>query len=439
MNKTLNDFANLTKEQVITGLKNDNGNSFINIIEQPFPSTKYIGIKDIHMQSFVPVTAGSQVLKDTIGGYQSEVVKRLIDNGFNPVATMNMDEFAMGGSNKTSYFGPVNNSLVPTNISGGSSGGSAYAVAKGLIPVATGTDTGGSIRQPASLNGIYGYKPTYGLISRYGTIGFGSSFDTMGVIANDLDDTKFVANALIGEDSKDQTNYVPTDFSLDFPEYTDLTGVTIGIIEEFDNLEFDDETKTEYHRAIEWFRSQGATIVRKSVPTVKYALELYIVLAYAEGASNLNRFDGIRYGTQSDDHVPFETTRHLFGSEVESRILLGSLLLSGDKSSEVFEHAQKVREKLRVQFMNVNQECDFVIAPSSAMSAIDSNEDTTTYKFYSSDILLIPANLTGMPALTIPLKKAGSLNPVGLQLICARHQDGKLFSLAKFAEGKINE
>lgn len=439
MNRTLKDFENLSKEQVINQLKQDQGNAVINIIDQPFPSNKYIGIKDIHLQTFVPTTAGSAVLKSSVGGYNSDVVNRLIANGFNPVATLNMDEFAMGGSNKTSYFGPVKNSLVDTNIPGGSSGGSAYVVGKGLLPVATGTDTGGSIRQPASLNGLYGYKPTYGLISRYGTIGFGSSFDTMGVIANDLDDTKLVAQAMIGQDEKDQTSFVPKDFTLDSPKYNNLQELKIGIIEEFDSLEFDRETEDQYKRAIQWFESQGATIVRRSIPTVKYALELYIVLAYAEGASNLNRFDGIRFGTQTADHIPFETTRHLFGQEVESRILLGSLLLSGEKSSEVFEHAQKVREKLRIQFAEVNQECDFIIAPSSAMSAIDKNEDTTTYKFYSSDILLIPANLTGMPSLTIPLKKQGSLNPVGLQLICARHQDGKLFSLAKFAEGKINE
>ncbi|WOO86645.1 amidase family protein [Mollicutes bacterium LVI A0039] len=438
MNKTLQDFSKISKQEIIDGLKADKGNAVVNYIEEDFGTNLYIGLKDIHMQTLVPTTSASHILENQIGSYNSEVVSRLLAAGFNPVATLNMDEFAMGGSNKNSYFGSVDNALDPDNIPGGSSGGSAYAVAKGLLPAATGTDTGGSIRQPASLNGIYGYKPTYGLISRYGTIGFGSSFDTMGVLANDLDDAKLISAAMIGEDPKDNTSYVPAGFSLDAEAINDLNGKRIAIIKEFSELECDDETNSEYKRAIEWFISKGAKIVEHSIPTVKLALELYIAIAYAEGASNLNRFDGIRYGTQTDDHVPFITTRHLFGSEVKKRIVLGSLLLSGEKSSEVFEHAQKVRQKMKAQFVEVYKTCDYIIAPSNSMSTIGKSQDTNSYKFYSSDILLIPANLTGMPSLTIPLKPAGSSNPVGLQLMANRFEDGKLFSLAKFAEGKIN-
>lgn len=438
MNRTIADFSKLSKAEVISNLKADTGNAVINVIEEDFGTTKYIGLKDIHMQTMVPTTSASAILENQIGGYQSEVVNKLLVAGFNPVAMLNMDEFAMGGSNKNSHFGSVDNALVADNIPGGSSGGSAYAVAKGLVPVATGTDTGGSIRQPASLNGIYGYKPTYGLVSRYGTIGFGSSFDTMGVLANDLEDARVVGEAMIGQDIKDNTSYVPADFSLDTEDFADLSGKKIAIIKEWNELEFDSETEAEYNRSIEWFKAMGAEIVEKSIPTVKHALELYIVLAYAEGASNLNRFDGIRYGTQTDDHSPFDTTRHLFGSEVKKRIVLGSLLLSGEKSSEVFEHAQKVRQKLKEQFKAVYEECDYIISPSNSMSTVGKTQDTSSYKFYSSDILLIPANLTGMPGLTIPLKPAGSLNPVGLQILGSRYEDGKLFSLAKFAEGKIN-
>lgn len=390
------------------------------------------------MQTMVPTTSASAILENQIGGYSSEVVNRLLAAGYNPVAMLNMDEFAMGGSNKNSHFGAVDNALIADNIPGGSSGGSAYAVAKGLLPVATGTDTGGSIRQPASLNGIYGYKPTYGLVSRYGTIGFGSSFDTMGVLANDLEDARVVAEAMIGQDVKDNTSYVPIDFSLDTENFGDLHGKKIAIITEFNELEYDDETRAQLDRSIEWFKAQGAEVVERSIPTVKHSLELYIVLAYAEGASNLNRFDGIRFGAQTDDHTPFDTTRHLFGSEVKKRIVLGSLLLSGEKSSEVFEHAQKVRQKLKMQFKAVFDECDFVIAPSTSTTSIGKTQDTNSYKFYSSDVLLIPANLTGMPSLTIPLKPVGSQNPVGLQLMADRFDDAKLFSLAKFAEGKIN-
>lgn len=438
MNRTIADFSKLSKAEVISNLKADTGNAVINVIEEDFGTTKYIGLKDIHMQTMVPTTSASAILENQIGGYRSEVVNKLLVAGFNPVAMLNMDEFAMGGSNKNSHFGSVDNALVADNIPGGSSGGSAYAVAKGLVPVATGTDTGGSIRQPASLNGIYGYKPTYGLVSRYGTIGFGSSFDTMGVLANDLEDARVVGEAMIGQDIKDNTSYVPADFSLDTEDFADLSGKKIAIIKEWNELEFDSETEAEYNRSIEWFKAMGAEIVEKSIPTVKHALELYIVLAYAEGASNLNRFDGIRYGTQTDDHSPFDTTRHLFGSEVKKRIVLGSLLLSGEKSSEVFEHAQKVRQKLKEQFKAVYEECDYIISPSNSMSTVGKTQDTSSYKFYSSDILLIPANLTGMPGLTIPLKPAGSLNPVGLQILGSRYEDGKLFSLAKFAEGKIN-
>ncbi len=439
MNRTIKDFSKLSKAEIISNLKADTGNSVTSYIEEDFGTDKYIGLKDIHMQTMVPTTSASAILENQVGGYKSEVVNKLLAAGYNPVAMLNMDEFAMGGSNKNSHFGSVDNALVADNIPGGSSGGSAYAVAKGLLPVATGTDTGGSIRQPASLNGIYGYKPTYGLISRYGTIGFGSSFDTMGVLANDLEDARVVGQAMIGQDIKDNTSYVPEGFNLDTEQLANLEGKKIAIIKEFNELEYDEETKKEYMRSIEWFKANGAEIVEKSIPTVKHALELYIVLAYAEGASNLNRFDGIRFGTQTDDHTPFDTTRHLFGSEVKKRIVLGSLLLSGEKSSEVFEHAQKVRQKLKMQYKEVYDECDYIIAPSNSMAAIGKTEDTNSYKFYSSDILLIPANLTGMPSLTIPLKSAGSMNPVGLQLMADRFEDAKLFSLAKFAEGKINE
>ncbi len=438
MNKTLNDFSKLSKAEIIAALKADSGNAVTNFIEEDFGTTKYIGLKDIHMQTMVPTTSASHILENQIGGYTSEVVRRLLDAGFNPVAMLNMDEFAMGGSNKNSHFGAVDNALVADNIPGGSSGGSAYAVAKGLLPAATGTDTGGSIRQPASLNGIFGYKPTYGLVSRYGTIGFGSSFDTMGVLANDLEDARVIGQAMIGQDIKDNTSYVPEGFNLEAEALESLAGKKIAVVKEFNELPLDKDTRTEYDRSIEWFKANGAEVVEVSIPTVKHALELYIVLAYAEGASNLNRFDGIRYGTQTDDHSPFDTTRHLFGSEVKKRIVLGSLLLSGEKSSEVFEHAQKVRQKLKEQFKAVYEECDYIIAPSNSTAEISKTQDTSSYKFYSSDILLIPANLTGMPSLTIPLKPAGSLRPVGLQIMAGRYDDAKLFSLAKFAEGKIN-
>ncbi len=439
MNKTLADFSKLSKQEVIAKLKADTGNSVVNYIEEDFASNKYIGLKDIHENKYVPTTSGSQILETTTGGFNSTVVSRLIEGGYNPVATLNMDEFAMGGSNKNSFYGPVDNAIVSSNIPGGSSGGSAYAVAKGLLPVATGTDTGGSIRQPASLNGIYGYKPTYGLISRYGTIGFGSSFDTMGVLANDLEDARAVTQAMIGYDGKDQTGYVPDNFNLDCDSYENLQGVTIATLKEFNQLEHDDETRREYSRAIEWFKAQGATVVELSIPTINLALEMYIVLAYAEGASNLSRFDGIRYGAQCQDHVPFNTTRHLFGSTVKQRIVIGSLMLSGERSSEVFEHAQKVREKLRSQFAEVYKQCDFIISPTITYTAVGKDEDTSSYKFYSSDKLLIPANLTGMPALSMPLKRFGSENPVGLQIMAKRHDDAQIFKLAKFAEGRINE
>ncbi len=439
MNKTLNDFSKLSKNEIITNLKNDKGNCFINIIEKDYGTTNYIGIKDIHMQTLVPTTSASKVLENHIAGYESEVVRKLINGGFNPVATLNMDEFAMGASNKNSYFGAVDNAVNHENIPGGSSGGSAYAVGKGLLPIATGTDTGGSIRQPASLNGIYGFKPSYGLISRYGTISFASSFDTIGVLANDLDDTKQVLEALIGEDNKDTTTFVPKDFTLNTNTISSLNGKKVGIIKEFDVLEYDDETKKEFERSLKWFESQGAEIVECSIPTIKYALELYIVLAYAEGSSNLNRFDGIRFGTQTNNHVPFETSRHLFGSEVKKRIVLGSLVLSNENSSDVFTHAQKLRQKLVKQFNEVLSNCDFVISPTSTISEISKTQDTSSYKFYASDMLLIPANLIGSPSISVPLKKHGSENPVGLQIMSGKYEDGKLFEIAKLMEGKIND
>lgn len=442
MNKTLKDFSNISYDEIISNIKSDSNIVFDHVNEEnKNPSSKkYIAIKDIHTSVDMPVTASSNVLKNYVAKYDSHVVKTLRSSGYNIVGTLNMDEFAMGGSNTNSAFGTTPNAIDNNNIAGGSSGASAYAVAKGLVPVATGTDTGGSVRQPAALNGIFGFKPTYGLISRYGTISFASSFDTIGVFANNLIDLQTVTKDLIVKDENDQTSFIPEDFDLSKGDKKLLKDFKVCVLNEFESINCDEYVDEEYSKIKDFLVEKGVKIEKRSVDTVPHALDLYILLAYAEAASNLSRYDGIIYGNkESDNGEPFVNSRNLFGSEVKKRLIIGTLMLSKKNSKKLFEKAQKVRNKMKQDFNEIFEEYDLIISPSLNKSKVSLTADTSSKEFYMSDILNIPANLCGIPAVSYPLKRNLELNPVGLQVMAKKYDDAKIFNFMKILEKELYE
>lgn len=431
MTKNLQYFQDKTTQEVLSQIKAENNNSFITVNEEITSTDKLIAIKDIHVSTNLPTTVASEVLRGFVAGYDSHVVSALKKNGYQIVGTTNMDEFAMGGSNLNTPFGEVSNVFNEDNIAGGSSGGSAYAVAKGLVPVATGTDTGGSVRQPAALNGIYGYKPSYGLISRYGTVAFASSFDTVGVLANDLDDVIAVSSDLITPDHHDTTSFIPEGFTLEKFKDEDLSKYKVAIISEFEEIECDQETTAKYEAAKQQIRDLGIEINEVSIDTIPYTLELYVSLAYGESSSNLSRFDGIRFGqVDPENNTPFENARNLFGVEVEKRLVIGTAILSSENANKYFKQAQKIRTKMNEQFKKLFAEYDLVISPITPSTQYPKDLDVNSYAFYKGDVFTIPANLIGAPSISIPLKGVGKENPVGMQIMAEKYNDHKVFALA---------
>jgi len=386
-----------------------------------------IAHKDVLMTAGLKTTCGSRMLGNFVAPYDAHVVEGLKRAGTVLVGKTNMDEFAMGSSNETSAFGPVKNPWNPAYVPGGSSGGSAAAVAARLVPGATGTDTGGSIRQPASLTGICGLKPTYGVASRYGLIAFASSLDTPGPFAQTAEDCALLLNAMAGHDARDST-------SLDRPveDYTralratagakPLEGLRIGLPNEYFGAGNDPEVAAAIDAALAEFRRLGATTVDISLPAVKLSVPVYYVIAPAEASSNLSRFDGVRYGHRAaryDDLADMyrRTRAEGFGAEVKRRILVGTYVLSHGYYDAYYLKAQKVRRLIANDFTRAWRECDVIMgptAPSPAFRFGDKSDDPV--QMYLNDIFTIAANLTGAPALSMPCGFTKGGLPIGLQV-----------------------
>ncbi len=430
-------FKTLNIEDVIKNIKDDSGNSFISVFEDFSGSgKKVIGIKDIHNQKGKLTTVGSNVLSVGEDVYDSTVVKLLKESDFSIVGHLNLDEFAMGGENENSYFGGVDSALNKDFYAGGSSGGSAYAVSKGLIPVATGTDTGGSIRQPAALNGVYGLKPTYGLISRYGTVAFASSFDTVGVISNTIEDNIEVLDVLAKNDDKDQTNFVPENFDPKALLNSDKKLKIAYVKEWIDSLE-ESKVKEEVLLKIKQFKDAGYEVNEVSIPSLKYALELYIILAYSEASSNLSRYDGIRFGKLNDTNV-FSSYRTLLGDEVKKRLVIGAYMTSSNHSKEFYQKAQKIRSKMIKEFDMVFDKNDIVIGPTTPNEGINKYEKLDPKYEYLYDFYLIPANLTGIPSMSVPIKKLDNNMSISLQILANKYDEAKIYNIAKLIENWRN-
>ena len=386
-----------------------------------------IAHKDVLMTEGLRTTCGSRMLESFVAPYDAHVVAGLKNAGTVLVGKTNMDEFAMGSSNETSYFGPVRNPWNLDYVPGGSSGGSAAAVAARLVPAATGTDTGGSIRQPASLSGICGFKPTYGVSSRYGLIAFASSLDTPGPFARTALDCALLQNAMSGHDPRDAT-------SLDRPHEDvarlihekagakPLEGLRIGLPAEYFGEGIDAEVASAMDAALAEFRSLGATTVAITLPVVNLSVPVYYVIAPAEASSNLSRFDGVRYGHRAarydDLNDMYRRSRaEGFGAEVKRRILVGTYVLSHGYYDAYYLKAQKVRRLIANDFTRAWRECDVIMGPTAPSPAFKLGAKTDDpVQMYLNDIFTIAANLTGMPAISIPagFTKAGL--PIGLQI-----------------------
>jgi aspartyl-tRNA(Asn)/glutamyl-tRNA(Gln) amidotransferase subunit A len=391
--------------------------------------------KDIFCTSGILTSCGSRILSNFVSPYDATVVERLDAAGMVLLGKTNMDEFAMGSSNETSYYGPVKNPWDTARVPGGSSGGSAAAVAARIAPVATGTDTGGSIRQPGALTGLTGFKPTYGRVSRFGMIAFASSLDQAGVLAQSAEDAALVLGAMAGFDSRDSTSVdapVP-DYAkgLDRP----VKGLRIGIIREFFGEGLEAGTGAAVRAAIDAFRKEGATVSELSLPNLPLSVPTYYVVAPAECSSNLSRFDGVRFGHRCQDPKDlldlYKRTRgEGFGAEVKRRIMTGTYVLSAGYYDAYYLKAQKVRSLINADFKRAFGEVDVLMGPTAPTPAFAIGAKTDDpILMYLNDIYTIGANLAGLPAVSVPCGLVDGL-PVGLQVIGPHFSEERLFATA---------
>ena len=394
-----------------------------------------IAHKDIFCTDGVKTSCGSKMLDSFISPYDATVVEKLKKAGVVMLGKTNMDEFAMGSSNETSWFGPVKNPWDTEAVPGGSSGGSASAVSAGLCVAATGTDTGGSIRQPAAMCGITGLKPTYGRVSRYGMIAFASSLDQAGPMASTAEDAAILMQAMAGFDKRDSTSSQE-----DVADYVsgldnDLTGLKIGVAKEYFNEGLDPAVEQSVRSAIEKYLELGAEVVDISLPNSGLSVPVYYVVAPAECSSNLSRFDGVRFGYRCEAPKDLEDlyTRSRtegFGAEVKRRIMIGAYALSAGYYDAYYLKAQQIRHLISDDFKRAFEQCDVIMGPTSPTTAFKLGEkadDPVT--MYLSDIYTIATNLAGLPGMSIPCESVNDM-PVGLQLIGNYFDEARLLNIA---------
>jgi aspartyl-tRNA(Asn)/glutamyl-tRNA(Gln) amidotransferase subunit A len=395
-----------------------------------------IAHKDIFCAEGWRTTCGSRMLANFTAPYDAHVIERCKAAGMPCLGKTNMDEFAMGSSNETSHFGPVRNPWDVERVPGGSSGGSAAAVAARMTPAATGTDTGGSIRQPAALTGITGLKPSYGVVSRYGMVAFASSLDQGGPMAPGAEDCALLLNVMAGFDARDSTSLerAPEDYTRDLAR--PLTGVRIGLPREFFGAGLSADTARAVQAAIEELRRQGAETVDVSLPNSGLSVAAYYVLAPAEASSNLSRYDGVRYGHRAAEYRDltdlYERTRaEGFGAEVKRRIMIGTYVLSHGYYDAYYLQAQKLRRLIARDFEQAFRQCDVILGPTAPTTAFRLGEKTADpVAMYLSDIYTIAVNLAGLPGLSLPCGFDSAGLPIGLQLIGDYFAEARLLNVA---------
>lgn len=398
-----------------------------------------VAIKDNLCTRDLPTTCGSKILASFVPPYSATVVERLEAQGAVVVGKTAMDEFAMGSTSETNAFGVVRNPVDPDRVPGGSSGGSAVSVAAGIVPVSLGSDTGGSIRQPASFCGVVGFKPTYGRISRYGLVAYASSLDQVGPFSRTVEDTALLMNLLSGYDSKDNTSAVR-----EVPDYLQgledgVKGLRVGIPAEYWGEGLDPAVRTSLDDAVRRLEARGAILVPVNLPSTRYAISAYYVIAMAEASSNLSRYDGVRYTGRAKDPKSLldmycRSRSELFGEEVKRRILIGTFVLSSGYYDAYYAKAQRVREVIRREFEQAFAQCDVLATPTAPTTAWKLGEKMDDpLAMYLSDIDTIAVNLAGLPGLVVPVAPAAGL-PVGLQLVGPAFSEALLLRTGRAVE-----
>ncbi|MCX4028198.1 Asp-tRNA(Asn)/Glu-tRNA(Gln) amidotransferase subunit GatA [Endozoicomonas sp. SM1973] len=437
----LNSFISITEDQALTAAKaadNCRANNNAGLL-----TGVPIAHKDIFCTNGIKTTCGSKMLSNFIAPYESTVSQKFQDAGCVMLGKTNMDEFAMGSSNETSYFGAVKNPWQLDSTPGGSSGGSAAAVAARLAPAATGTDTGGSIRQPAALCGITGLKPTYGRVSRWGMIAFASSLDQAGPITQTAEDAALLMNIMAGFDEKDSTcaNEPVPDYTATLND--SIAGLKIGLPKEYFSADLDSQIAANVEQAIKELEKLGATVKEISLANSHLALPAYYVIAPAECSSNLSRFDGVRFGHRCEDPKDLEdlykrTRAEGFGSEVKRRILVGTYALSAGYYDAYYIKAQKLRRLIKNDFVAAFNDVDVIVGPTTPSPAFKLGEKTNDpVAMYLSDIYTISTNLAGLPAMSIPVGFTKGL-PTGMQLIGNYFAEARLLNVAHQFQQQTN-
>lgn len=396
-----------------------------------------IGVKDLFAIDGVRTTCASKILENYIPPYTATAVAKLEAAGAITLGKLNMDEFAMGGSNENSAFGPVQHPSHPGYVAGGSSGGSAAAVAAGLCHAAIGTDTGGSIRLPASFCGIAGMKPTYGRVSRYGMVAFASSLDQGGPMARSVEDCATLLDVMSGADGADATSLAQpaTQSRKALAQPFNWHGVRVGVPDEFGGEGIVPDVARAVGGAVQWLQSQGAEIVPVRLPHAKHVVAVYYIVAVSEASSNLARFDGVRFGYRSPEGEAdllslYRRSRMAFGPEVKRRILLGTFALSAGYADEYYRRACQVRHLMKQDFDAAFQQADVIVGPVAPAPAFKLGAKSDPLQMYLNDLFTIPANLAGLPALSVPCGKDSQGLPIGFQMIAPALADEKLLALA---------
>lgn len=403
-----------------------------------------IAIKDNIVTKDLRTTCASRMLENFIPIYDATVIEKIKSQNMIIIGKTNMDEFAMGSSSRTSYFNSPKNPWNKEKIAGGSSGGSAATIAARDLPLALGTDTGGSIRQPASYCGIVGMKPTYGRVSRFGLVAFASSLDQIGPMSRNVYENALLLNAIVGKDEKDLTSALKE--SEDFTRLInqDITGMKIAVPNYFLSDIVSEEIRNKIKEIINMLENSGVTVDYLDVKYLENAVTLYQIIAMGEASSNLARFDGIRYGHSKEnpeniDDLYYGSRQEGFGKEVKRRIMVGSYLLSGKNAKQYYNKALSIRDDMKKELTKVFEKYDFIIGPTTTTTAYnltDSMDDPL--KSFMDDVLVIPVNMAGLPGLSLPVGFSSDNMPIGLHIIGNNFEEAKIYQLASFIEKKLN-
>lgn len=450
----------LTSEQItkayIDEIKKSKINAVIEIFDDAIDSAKLMDEKIRHgyrgKLAGVPIllkdnilvkgkhcSAGSLFLKDYVAEYTSTVAQKLIDEGAIILGRTNMDEFAMGSGTETSYYGKTLNPHDNTRVPGGSSGGSAAAVAANLCAAALGTDTGGSIRQPSSYCGVVGIKPTYGRVSRYGVIAFASSLDQVGPITKNVEDNALLLEVLSGQDNHDETSANEPIVEYLKDQINSIAELRVGVIPSVENMLKGLESEKLYNLAKQFLTDNGAKIVNLDINNMELVLPIYYIIAPAEATSNLARFDGVKYSRRSEkakniDEIYKYSRTEGFGDEVKRRIMLGNYVLSSGYFDAYYNKARSLQAKLRDEFLSAFKDCDIILMPTAKGEAFKLGSKTDPVDAYKEDIFTVSANITGLPSISIPFGSGSTGLPIGMQLLAPHFKEKELYQIAKFIE-----